>query len=569
MASGQGFRLGRARDDREGIIGPRSGAEGGRSDAIDARKYLMSGRITNPGVAQNEPGVCLTAENHVHGIAGYSSAGYFQKLFESAPDALIVLDENGRFVDANPAGCRLIGLSENELIGRSVKDTIETAADFEAVWSKFTKEETYCGQRWMVRPDGSRRLIEIRATANVLPGRHFAIWRDVTGRYFLESELIRREREQAVVRLAEVLAHDLTNLLNVIAGHAELMALGIAADSQLQNHIDRIRISTKQASALNAQLSALGRQQVLSPAVVDLSAFLIEQRAILQRLVPEDVDLVLPQDAAGAEIRIDRTQLTQVLISLVSTAGETFSNGGRLTVRVSTVHLQSDLTKPGLRVPSGVYAVLELRISNMGPGADGKKHSSADSSVAPFGSTGASLPAISATIAQNNAFLWIAGTADGGTLSVYFPQTAGNDSVILQKRQSEKVGGSETILLVDDDPMLREATREYLKSLGYRVLRAGDGEEALQTAQSAGHIDALVADLKMPRMGGRELAEKLTAARPGIKVMFVSGNLDRELIFQKAEVGGPALLPKPFALRGLAKMLRDLLDDKATAAANT
>jgi two-component system, cell cycle sensor histidine kinase and response regulator CckA len=523
----------------------------------------MSGRSADSRVANGENAVRFAAENSIFGIAGNDSESYFQILFESTLDALIVLDATGRFMDANPAACRLIGLDRSELVGRDVKETIEIGTDFESAWSKFTREGTYCGQRWMVRPDGSRRLIEIRATANVLPGRHFAAWRDVTGRYFLESELVRREREQAVVRLSEVIAHDLTNLLNVIGGHAELMAPRIASDSELHSHINRILVSTKQASALTAQLSALGRQQVLSPAVVDLNTFIHDCRGTLQRLVPENVDVVLQPNPQPAQIRVDRTQLTQVLITLVSTAGDILAKNGHLTMTVSTARLPRDLTKPGLRVPSGDYTVLKLRISNTQPGEKLPVHGLSSAS---FAAVGAALPAVSATIKQNNAFLWIADSDEGGkTLSVYFPQVAGNDSVMLEKQPSDSVGGSETILLVEDDPMLREATREYLKCLGYRVLRAGDGEEALQTAKSAGHIDALVADLKMPKMGGKELAGKLTAARPAIKVMFVSGNIDEELILKKAEAGGPALLPKPFAMRGLARMLRDLLDGKTTA----
>jgi two-component system, cell cycle sensor histidine kinase and response regulator CckA len=529
----------------------------------------MSGRSADSGGRNGGAAVRLVAEDKSVGIAGNPACnhdeGYYQTLFESGLDALIVLDSAGRFLDANPAACQLVGLGKNELIGHNVKETIESASDFDAAWSKFTKEGTYRGQRWMVRPDGSRRLIEIRATANVLPGRHFAVWRDVTGRDFLESELVRREREQAVVRLAEVTGYDLTNLLNVIGGHAELMAPAIAPDSELQNHIDRIRVSTRQASALTAQLSALGRQQMLLPSVVDLSAFTHECRATLQRLVPENVDLVLPQKTQPAHIRIDRTQLTQVLITLVSTAGDILSGGGRVTIAAGTASLQRDLTKPGLRVPSGNYTVLELQISAALSGENPTTISSLDWPVAPAGATGFVLPAVSATVTQNNAFLWVADSHEGRTLKIYFPQISGHDAVTLEKQPSDRVGGSETILLVEDDAMLREAAREYLKCLGYRVLRAGDGEEALQTAKSAGQIDALVTDLKMPKMGGKELAAKLTAARPAIKVMFVSGNIDRELILQKAEPGGPALLPKPFAMRGLARMLRDLLDGKTAA----
>jgi two-component system, cell cycle sensor histidine kinase and response regulator CckA len=525
----------------------------------------MSSRSAESGGSDGGTAVRLVAEEKVHGIAGNHDEGYFKTLFDSALDALIVLDSAGRFLDANPAACQLIGLAKNELIGHGVNETIETATDFEAAWNKFTKEGIYRGQRWMVRPDGTRRLIEIRATANVLPGCHFAVWRDVTGRYFLENELARRERDQAMVRFAGAIAHDFTNLLNVIAGHAELMAPQIAPDSELQNHIKRILESTKHASTLTAQLSALGRQQVLSLAVVDLSGFIRDSHTTLRRLLPENVDLELPPGAQPAQIRVDRTQLTQVLITLVSNAGDLLATGGRLTISVSPVNLQQDLAKPGFRVPSGDYIVLELQISHAKSGTNGEKLSSSGLSTASVGATGAALPPVSATIKQNNAFLWVADSEQGKMLSLYFPRMYGNIPAILEQKPSSNLGGNETILLVEDDPSLREATREYLKCLGYRVLRAGDGEEALQTAQSAGHIDALIADLRMPKMGGKELAEKLSVVMPALRIMFVSGNIDTELIQRDDERRGPALLPKPFEMRGLARMLRDLLDAKTAA----
>lgn len=521
----------------------------------------MSSRSADSGGRNGGAAARLATEDKFVGIAGNHDEGYFQTLFESALDALIVLDSAGRFLDANPAACQLVGLNKNELIGHSVRETIETGTDFEVAWARFTKEGTYRGQRWMVRPDGTRRLIEIRATANVLSGRHFAVWRDVTGRYFLENELVQRERDHAMVRFAGAIAHDFTNLLNVIAGHAELMTQQIGLDSGLQNHIKRIVESTKQASALTAQLSALGRQQVLSLAVVELAGFIRDCRTTLQRLLPENVDLVLPPIGQPAQIRVDRTQLTQVLITLVSSAGDLLASGGRLAISVSPGKLQQDLAQPGFRVPSGEYTVLELRTSN----ANSRKNETQLPSAAPIGGTGGTLPAVSATIKQNNAFLWVDDSEQGKTLCVYFPRMAGNSPALLEQDSSLNLGGNETILLVEDDPTLREATREYLKCLGYRVLRAGDGEEALQTAQSAGHIDALVTDLRMPKMGGKELAEKLSVAMPGLKIMFVSGNIDTELIQREAEKRAPALLPKPFAMRGLARMLRNLLDTKTIA----
>ena len=487
---------------------------------------------------------------------------YFQALFENGLDAFVVLSETARFMDANPAACQLIGFARHELIGRSVAETIETGSDFESAWSKFKREGKYRGQRWMVRPDGTRRLIEIRATANVLPARHLAIWRDVTDRYFLESQLLQKERDEALARLAGGIAHDLTNLLNVIGGHTELMTRQIATIPDANEHVERILVATQQAAALTAQLSALARQQVLCPAVLDLSAFVHSCGGALRSLVPENVELILPEMKNCAPIRVDRTQMAQVIFTFASTAGELLPKGGHLRVEIRNATLKQPLAKPGFHIPAGNYVVLEFRTRAKSDHCD-----KLSLPLGPFSSPNhrvhAALPGVTATVKQNHGFVWVdANSAEGASLSVYFPTMIGHALAEPEPEQGGGRGGSETILLAEDDPALREATREYLKCIGYRVLPAGNGEEALQAAQSAGRIDAVIADLRMPKMGGKELAEKMVLTVPEIKVMFVSGNIDRELIQRPPGEEGPALLSKPFEMRVLASTLRDLLDGK-------
>ena len=485
---------------------------------------------------------------------------YFQKLFDTASDAFVVLGESGQFIDVNPAASQLIGFSRNELIGRSVIATIETATDFEVAWEKFVREGKYRWQCWLVRADGCRRLIEITATASVFPGHHFAIWRDLTDQYFLENELVKRERDESVTRLAAGIAHDFTNLLHVIGGHAELMTQQIAPNSELQENIDRILSSTRRAAALIAQLSALGRQQILCPTVLNLNGLVKSCHETLVALVPGNVKLAFRPVAQRALVDVDRTQAAQIVFTLASACSDVLANGGQIIITVKDVNLKEPLERPGVRVPSGDYVVLEMQTSA------GKQGYPSTLSILPpeerLGS-GSVPPAISATVRQNNGFLWVAGDSEEGMIfSVYFHRTEGYPLAMPREEASVKLGGSETILLVDDDPALREAAREYLKSLGYHVLPAGNGEEALTTVASLAHLDAVIADLRMPKMGGEELAEKLSARMPGIKVIFMSGNIDRNPLRPEGEPAGTALLSKPFQLRALVSMLRDLLDRK-------
>jgi len=521
----------------------------------------MHSHSGDPGVSDHRPPIRPLVRGRVTG--NNRNERYFEALFENALDALVVLSEAGRFIDANPAACQLIGLDRDELIGRNVTETIETGTDFESAWRKFGREGSYRGQRWLVRPDGDRRLIEIMATANVFPGRHLAVWRDVTFRYFLESELVQRERDGALARLAGGIAHDLTNLLNVVSGHAELMIDQVVPNSEVQRHIDSILAAMKQAAALTSQLSALGRQQVLCRAALDLDAFVHSCRGTLRSIVPENVDLVLPETKPSAPIRVDRTQMAQIIFTLASTASEFLPNGGRLTIAVKGVVLKQALAKLGFRIPPGEYIVLELRAQSRELERPEKARLPQALFSAQMPRVGSALPAVTGTVKQNNGFLWVEGhPAEVTVLSVYFPPMAGHALARPEKESCGDLGGSETVLLVEDDPGLRVATQKYLTGLGYRVLQAGNGEEALGTVQSVERIDVLIADLRMPKMGGKELAERISPTLPRLKVMFISGNIDREFFHPRAGEGRPTLLPKPFEMRALASTLRDLLDGR-------
>jgi two-component system cell cycle sensor histidine kinase/response regulator CckA len=493
------------------------------------------------------------------GVAGSArDENYFEVLFEHVLDAIVVLGDAGQFLDANRAACQLIGLDKAELLGRNVAQTIEIGSDFELAWSKFRREGHYRGQRWLLRSDGARRLIEIRATGNVFPKRHLAVWRDVTDRYFLEHKLVQKERDEALARLSGGIAHDFTNLLSVISGHTE-MARQAGLNSEGQPHLDRILAATRQAAGLAAQLAALARSQVLSPAVFDLNTFVRSCRGALRSLVPENIELVMPETKEATRVHADRTQMAQVMFTLASTASELLLQGGRLTIEIRNATLNRAQVRPGFEIPPGDYVVLEFRTRpsdrESRPAEAGISWAAGNCGV------GAVLPPVTATVRQNNGFVWAEGNlAEGATLGVYFPQIAGGDTGQPRQVSGKDLSGSETILLVEDDPPLREATREYLNGLGYHVIQAGNGEEAMRTAQSAEQIDVLITDLIMPRMGGKELVEKISVMLPGIKVMFVSGNVDGVAWSARPGEVEPTILSKPFEMRMLAATLRHLLD---------
>jgi PAS domain S-box-containing protein len=484
-------------------------------------------------------------------------------LFDRFPDPLLLLDEGGCVLEANRAACELTGLSIEDLLGRSIGGVIEISGDFQAFWNRFRQMDNYRAQAWMLRGDGTRRLVEITGSPNVVPQQHLVAARDVTNHHFLDDQLIQRERNEALAKLSGGIAHDMTNLFNVIGGYIELIVRQIAPGPELQLHIDRLLAAAQQGAALTSQLSALGHQQILSPAVLDLTLVVHSCSRALRSVVPGNVEIILPRAGDLAPVRVDRTQMAQVIFTLASTAGELLPHGGFLKIEVNRQSLERPLEWAGASIPPGEYVVLRFE-AQPGKLEDSTQRSPSGSGPDQRKDTGSVFPPVVHALKQNDGHLWLERGAAGTVVySVYFPSMAGQPIGVPEQAPAGDLGGNETILLVEDDPGLRETMCDYLKGLGYRILRAGNGEDALRKVQPGERLDLVITDLNLPRMGGEELARRIAALQPGVKILFVSGNMDPGILsrFSGAEI--PIVLCKPFQLRGLASTLRNLLDHKA------
>ena len=520
----------------------------------------MTTKVIHPDAVSSA--LNIESQRTAGGLPEKNGDRYLAMLFENAVDAMAVLDDAGRFVDANPAACELIGLSRDRLMESNLADTMESDVDHVALWNTFKREGKYRGQRWMVRGDGTRRLVEVLANTNVLPDRHLAIWRDVTDRYLLEKRLAQAEKNEALARLAGGVAHDFTNLLNVIGGHTELLMHEIGRNFAVQRHTDSILAATKQAAVLTAQLSAFGRQPVLSLEPLELSTLVSGFRETLRGLVGQGIDLEIELAAEPVRVRADRMQMGQLLLTLVSSANELAPEGGRLTVGISSVSLATDYSGSCFRVPAGEYGV--LTVSAHGTVSDEQLKARSLRPLVPVEKrgSGVALPAVYGAVRQSNGFLTVDRASDGPTIfRVYLPRIASGATIGGRSTVEPKaLTGSETILLVDDELILREATREYLGCLGYRVLRASNGAEALKIGRSEESIDLLVTDMMMPKMSGKELASVIVSERPRTKVLFISGAVDSAVMRQEMLKSGTTIVAKPFELRVLARAIRDLLD---------
>lgn len=481
---------------------------------------------------------------------------YFDTLFQNVGDAVLVVDDKGQIVYVNRPACDLADTAPPTLTNSQIGELFALQEDWATIWSRLKRERKYRGHGCICRHNGTRKFVEIQLSADVADGNHLAVFREISNLTLSESKSVLSEKQESVVSVATGVAHELINLLNVIGGHTELLVAKLEAGHAAKSHGQGILTATKQAGLLVSQLAAFGRQQVLSPSIVDLAAFVRSLRGSIRSLVPEDIDLVFAEPSEPVEICVDRTQLCQIVWTLASSVSSVLPQGGTLSCEVKCQEMSSSDPASNCAIPRGRYSILEF--ANRPQPAVGPDHSRHKvQSEAEQLTDSLRLPSVTSTIQQNHGFFSVNRNSHEIAWRVYFPRTTGR-SLATHNEESPVPVGTETILLVEDDPALREVTREYLKSLGYNVFRASNGEEALQTARSIERIDLLITDVRMPKIGGDELAKALVRQRPGIRILFLSGHV-RSLSFTRLTEGRTAIF-KPFTLRSLANTIRDLLD---------
>jgi PAS domain S-box-containing protein len=492
----------------------------------------------------------------------------FRAVFDSSRDALAIADDDGRLIEVNEAAVALYGWTKDDIVGRAIEDlaTEDQRAAVERLWRTALQEGEIETDFELARPDGSRRSVELAVRANFLPGRHLTVARDVTDRKALEAQLLHSQRMEAVGRLAGGIAHDFNNLLTAIQGYADFLQDGLDAADPLRGDAEQISRASDRAAGLVRQLLAFSRKQLLHPEIVDLNAVVRDTEAMLRRLIGEDVDLVTHLEPGLASVLADAGQLEQTIINLAVNARDAMPDGGSLTLSTTTVGIVGrDAERLG--ISAGSYVRLDVR--DTGIGMDGATQLRA---FEPFFTTkeqgtGLGLATAYGIVTQSGGQIDVESEPGvGTTFSVYLPAARAaarleGDGAGLPAAN----GGSETVLLVEDEDIVRSLARRILHGSGYEVIEAGSGEEALRLARGHdGHIDLLLTDVVMPGMNGRELADRLTELRPGTRVVYMSGYTE-DVVLQRGISGDRAFLAKPFTATALAQEVRDVLDGaKAT-----
>ena len=491
------------------------------------------------------------------------NARQWQALFDGAQDAIVIVDNACRFVQANPAARALFHLPSAEFSGRGLCEFFAPAD--QPVFSRFVVQGSGRRQFPIVAPGNKRLVVDVAANSNFLPGRHLCVLRDVTEQRDTERKLRQAQKMEAVGRLAGGVAHDFNNLLGVILGYAELITDQLPASSPLIKRVDEIRKAGNHAASLTRQLLAFSRQQVLQPVTLSLNSTVSHVEKMLRRLIGEDVRLTISLCPDLKPVNADQGQIEQILLNLAVNARDAMPKGGELTI--STGNAQVDdaaaSSRPGLRC--GAYSVLSVSDTGMGMEPSVQAHI-----FEPFFTTkevgrgtGLGLATVYGIVKQSEGYIDVTSSLGQGTrFDVYLPQA---EDILAARDRSEggapTLKGSETLLLVEDAAPLRSVTQEFLASCGYNVLAAADASEALQLASHhSGAIHLLVTDVVMPGMSGRVLAEALASARPAIKVLYLSGYTDDVIVRHGVLQEGIAILPKPYSKHALAAKVRQVLD---------
>ncbi|MES1175283.1 MAG: PAS domain S-box protein [Myxococcales bacterium] len=499
-------------------------------------------------------------------------------IVESSEDAILSAGLDGTITSWNRGAEVLYLYSAAEITGQpmrllvtpatadSERRMFEAAARGEAV---LPCESERC------RKDGS--IIEVSLT--VSPVRDASgtvigiseIVRDLTARRLTEAALRRTEEQfrqaqkmEAVGRLAGGVAHDFNNLLSVVLSYSSFALEHLSAGDPLRSDVEQIEIAGKRATELTRQLLAFSRQQVLQPRVLDLNQVVLAMKLMLGRLLGEDIELTISMGSELGRVLADQGQIEQVVMNLAVNARDAMPHGGRLTIETVNIQLDTPYVGSHLGVAPGDYVM--LAISDSGIGMDAATRARI---FEPFFTTkelgkgtGLGLSTVFGIVEQSGGHVGVYSEPGRGcTFKVYLPRTDRIAPIVSSGRTSGDLRGTETILLVEDEPQVRAAACSILRRKGYHVLETSNGGEAFLLSQDFGaKIHLLLTDVVMPRMSGRKLSERLGLERPEMKVLFVSGYTDDAIVHHGVLDAGVSFLQKPFTPDSLLRKVRDVLD---------
>ena len=509
-----------------------------------------------------------------------ASEAAFRGLFESAPDAIVLVNEDGRITLVNAHAESIFGYAREELIGKPVEMLLPERFRERHIGHRTAFQANPTIRRmgvgielFALRKDGVEIPVEVTLSP-LRTNEHteiLSIIRDVSERKQLELQLSQSQKMEAIGTLAGGVAHDFNNHLGVIIGYSELLLDRLPPCDPLRKSATMIREAGQRSASLTRQLLAFSRRQIFEPKVLDLNVVVSDIDSMLRPLIGEDVELVTLLDPSLGKLRADPAQVDQIIMNLAVNARDAMPHGGRLILQTSNADLDEAYASKHATVKPGHYVM--LAVSDNGTGMDKQTQ---EQIFEPFFTTkekgqgtGLGLSMVYGIVKQSGGYIWVySELGQGTTFKIYLPRmdedvADASAEPVLRPAST----GQEIVLVVEDEGMLRELFCEFLRESGYTVLAAGTGEEAVEiSSRHQGPIHLLLTDAVMPGIRGRELAHSLEQRRPDMKVLFVSGYTDDSVLRSGLVEPGTAFLQKPFSRGALTRKVRAVLDGEEGAA---
>lgn len=498
---------------------------------------------------------------------------HYEMILHAAGEGICGLDLEGRITFVNPAALRLLGYEQADILGqdlaalaeRASADTHGRVRDALAANTTFRSHD-----QTFYRKDGSCFPIEYTSTPireNDQQIGSVFVFKDVSQRRSLEEQVRQSQKLEAVGRLAGGVAHDFNNLLTVVSGYSELLSANPSLDQRAREAVGEIQRSAERAIAVTRQLLAFSRKQLLQPRPVDLNAVITDITKLIRRLIGEDITLTTHLADGLASVTADPGQLEQVILNLAVNSRDAMPEGGTLTVTTANVTVDSATARGSPGLAPGSYAM--LTVSDTGVGMDAETRARA---FEPFFTTkeagrgtGLGLATVYGIVVQSGGSIDVQSEPmRGTTFRVLLPQTERpQPKPPGRTNNAASLGGTETVLLVEDEETVRGLAARVLRGHGYQVLEAADAAEAERMAATGGRfLHLLLTDVVMPGVSGLELARRLSSDRPKMRVLYMSGYTDETIDRRGVLDGNVAFLPKPFLPEALARKVREVLDAK-------